>query len=577
MFVPMRNYGKFGFINDTPASMLPIGAWNRARNVRFKGNYIERVLEPETIDEVPSVDPAGGFPENVLWGQQFYNGSQVKIAIATATDLYVISDDRTTWDVATRDSGPYNVPDENGYWQSFAWANTVVFNNGVDIPQVWNPDTGLFVDLPRWGLITDDDGTEDFDTEARCRVMVPYKSYLVAINIVQQALPEGERVQPNTVWWSDSLTTPNLWEDLGYNPWDYASPEVLANKNLVGLEDGPLQWAATLGEGLMLYCSSSTTQMLFMGGGAVMDFRRLFEYGCAGIYGASEFKNYHLVVASDVIYIQDGNSVTQIAEDRVRDWFYRNVKNIENTCRTVTDYSAREVIIQFDASPDEFMSNAPDPARLGLVYNYEDDNFSVIDAMVDRDQLYRVNCMVYGLDLNEAGEVGDIWDNATLEWDQYGDIRWDQLQGGVTTPAVKVSMFWIADSGIYRANQLSTAAPNKTYMVRKTNMDLDEMNPQLTTNLWKHLRQVYPHIIGKGLMLARFGWSPNLEQEPTWGAWHEYNLRDEDADPDNTVPADVKIDTRTTGRYMAIEFNFDGIYDMRFSGADADVLPVYGR
>lgn len=576
MFVPMRDYGKYGFINDTPASMLPIGAWSRARNVRFRGNYIERALEPDIVDEVAALPRRGTrvLPDNVLWGQQFFDGQNVRFAVGTADALYVVANDETNWIDATRDTGAYTTPDD-GYWQSFAWGNTVVFNNGVDIPQVFNPTTQKFVDLPRWGIITKDDGTEDFDSQARARVLVPYKSFLVALNVSEITTAALED-QPNTVWWSDSLGSPDLWLDPGYNPWDYNSAENLGGKNQVGLEDGPLQWAATLGEGLMLYNSTSCTQMLFIGGTFVMDFRRMFEYGCAGLYCATEYANYHYVVASDVMYIHDGNSVTQIAEDRVRDWFYRNVRNVETTCRTVTDYSAREVIIYFDAEPDEYVTNAPSPTKLGLVYNYEDNNFTVIDAAVDRENnLYPVNCMVYGLDLGQFSEVGDTWDDSILAWDNNGELRWDQFQGGADSKAIKVSMFWLTNSGLYRANQLSTAAPNKSYFVQKTNMDLNELDQSLTTNLWKHLKQVYPHIVGKGTMEARYGWSPNLEFAPTWGEYLPYKMLDEDLPTDTT--ADVKIDTRTTGRYLAIEYRFNGVEVMRFSGADMDVLPIYGR
>lgn len=577
MFVPMRNYGKFGFVSDTPASMLPIGAWSMVRNVRFTGNYIERRLEPDMLDEVdggaPLVNPRA-YPGGVMWGQQFYDGTIVRLVVATATELWMINSDATQWVNVTRASGNYTTP-ADGFWTSFAWGNTVVFNNGTDIPQVYHPGQAKFIDIPRWGLITADDGTPDYDTQARARILVPYKSFIVACNFTE-TLQSGFLEQQNTVWWSDGFQTPNLYDDLGYNPWDYNASTNLSGKNPIGLEDGPIQWAATLGEGLMIYNSSSTTQMLFSGGGFVMDFRRLFDYGCVGIYGAAEFLNYHYVVGPDVQFVHDGNTVKQVAEDRVRDWFYRNVRNLESTVRVSTDYTNREVIVQFDVTPDENISNASDPHRLGLVYNYDDDNYSVIDAAVDRGAgLDSVNCMVYGLDIGRVSEVGQDWDASTLSWDSNGALRWDQLQGGAASQSVRVSMFWITPNGLYRANQLSTASPNKQYYVRKTNMDLDELNPALTTNLWKHLRQVYPHIIGKGMMRARFGWSPNLEIYPTWGPWSDFRLLDEDLPL--TQQSDVKIDCRTTGRYLAVEYNFNDIKAMKFSGADMDVMPVYGR
>ncbi|MGL4565299.1 MAG: hypothetical protein ACRCVD_08385, partial [Halioglobus sp.] len=184
MFVPMREYGKYGFINDTPASMLPIGAWSRARNVRFRGGYIERALEPVLVDETTTDSAVFALPDGIMWGQQFFDGQSVRFAIATPTSIYVSGSGPTVWNDATRASGPYTTPPD-GYWQSFAWGNTVVFNNGVDVPQVFDPASERFVDFPRWGIITGTDGTPDVDTGARCRVLVPYKAFLVALNVIE--------------------------------------------------------------------------------------------------------------------------------------------------------------------------------------------------------------------------------------------------------------------------------------------------------------------------------------------------------------------------------------------------------
>jgi hypothetical protein len=567
MFVPMRQYGKYGFVSDSPASTLPIGAWSGARNVKFRGGYIERVYEPTRIDQEPAPGQQS-IPTGAMWAQQFFDSQVVRFIVATRTGLYLSGvDGPTTWLDVTRSSGPYTTPAvvDGGYWQSFAWGSTVVFNNGVDIPQVFDPVGNRFVDLPKFGIITTDDGTPDHDTNLRCRALIPYKAFLVALNCYEDGVD-----RPNTVWWSDTYTTPNLWEDPGYNPWDYNSATNNGGQNQVGLEDGPLQWGATLGEGLMVYATTSCTQMLFVGGPNVMDFRRLFEYGCAGIYCATEFMNAHYVVSGDVMYVHDGNSVKQIAEDRVRDWFYRNVRNLERSCRTVTDYTQREVIIYFDTVNSDGVTNPPSPHRLALVYNYEDDNYTVLDAVVDGGGgLFAVNCMLPGLDLGLFTEVGQTWDLQVGTWNTQEEKRWGQLQGDSGSRAINVVIYWLSDTGLYKAYDNSVPNNNKSYMVRITNVDLDELDPKLTTNLWKHIRQVYPHIIGEGTMRARFGWSPNLAFEPTWGEWIDYILKGDGTN--------VKLDCRTTGRYLAIEYDFRLVNAMRFSGADFDVLPVYGR
>ena len=44
-FIPMRNFGGPGVIQDTPSEALPIGTWSDALNVRFVGGHITKMLE----------------------------------------------------------------------------------------------------------------------------------------------------------------------------------------------------------------------------------------------------------------------------------------------------------------------------------------------------------------------------------------------------------------------------------------------------------------------------------------------------------------------------------------------------
>lgn len=567
--VPLRGMGKVGFIADIPQGDTPPQAWGLVRNVRFEGPYISKRLEPFPIEPpLPASD--------IIWGDQFFDGTIVRFVAASRTKLYLLSADGANWVDVTRASGDYTTP-ADGYWQSFPWGNTVVFNNGVDIPQVYSFTTGTFVDLPRWGIVSDQNGNNDpgFDTGLRARVLVPTRNFLVAFNLTwSDPFAENFFDDTNRVWWSDAYKTPKLWEDPGYLTWDYSDPTTLAGQNLVGLEDGPLQWAAQLGSDLVLYTSTSAHNMQLIGDvDSPFVFLRLFNYGCIGLYGAVEYNNRHYVVSENSHYVHDGSTVVQIADDRVQNWFYAAVKNLEGSVRLVNDTIEHEILIQFDAKPDLTLlpGGAPDPTRLALVYNYKDDNYSVIDMMAEKNgALVRVECAIVGLDLQRSTPIGGTWDDAVGVWDDQSET-WQSLSGAATSDTVRTSTFWLTNDTAYRANQSAQSSPLKSYLVRKQNMNLDELFAEATSNFWLHISQMYPHMVGEGIMRVRAGWSPDLETPPVWGPYKEYNLGDA------FTPADYKIDFRQTGRYLALEMRFEDISVMRLSGADTDLKITYGR
>jgi len=320
MFIPLRKFGAYGVVSDTMGESLPIGTWSDALNVRFTGIELQKMLEPVLEAEFT--------PSGAVWFQPWSDGLSSHMAVATSTNLYMwqANDaDSGAFLLATRDSGTYN---ESGHWQSFEWGDTVIFNNGKDIPQIYDPGIGKFKDLPNWGIIS---SAEDLtfnadptkDTGARCKVLLPYKNFLVALGT-----SEGQ-FSPNTVWWSDATSLSTYKEGLGdlKGPpsWDYESPSTLSGKQEIGVGEGELTWGATLNENLIIYSLASATAMQAVGGTQVMSFRRLFNKGAASLHCAAEFNNRHFVVSRDQLYVHDGSTVQLIAKDRVEDEFFKRL------------------------------------------------------------------------------------------------------------------------------------------------------------------------------------------------------------------------------------------------------------
>ena len=351
MFIPLRDFGKYGVIHDTMDDALPVGVWSDARNVRFSGLEIEKMLEPEIERSLDSIT------ELPRWFEQWSSSSSTYVAVATDTSLYILESDGSgpsTWRVA-------GTGYQAGKWQSFEWGDTVIFNNGRDIPQIYDYGTGTFVDLPYWGIISTGEEAADptlaptRDTNLRAEVLVPYKSFLVALNVT-----ENGKKKPNTVWWSGASDLATFSTEINGPPdWDYEDPGSLSGKSEVGLGEGGITAAVVLNENLIIYTDTSATAMTFTGGSLVMGFRRLFGKGAAGIHCVAEFDNAHFVVSRDQIYLHDGSTVRQIAQDRVEDEFFKRVgaggrfgdaNALFNDFQVIQNPDRKEIYVIFDAN-----------------------------------------------------------------------------------------------------------------------------------------------------------------------------------------------------------------------------------
>lgn len=328
--IPLRNFGELGVIQDTPSESLRINAWSDALNVRFTGGQIEKVLESDNfitdIDGRPTAPFTGAECVFMLPWQDAFSTYLMAVFRNNSTEqdtVYRWNQTKAVPDASSpvdweKIGGPY----PSGVWQGFEWGETFIVNNGSTAPQIWDDSIGSLIDLPSWGLISDANdianGLEpSVDTKARCRVLIPLKNFLVAVNVT-----ESGSFQPNKVWWSDPAAAANV----NFAPsWDYESPSTLSGQSEVGIGQGNIVTACALNDNLIIYTDADATAMSFVGGSFVMGFRRLFNKGAAGINSVCEFNNRHFVIARDQIYIHDGSKPELIAQDRVEREFFKRI------------------------------------------------------------------------------------------------------------------------------------------------------------------------------------------------------------------------------------------------------------
>ena len=113
-FAPLRDWGKYGIVHDTPAEALPVGVWSNGRNVRFTGIHMEKmqegILESSFYD---NEEPPNYLLDNqVLWMQGWSDGLSSYVVVFTQAKAWFLSrgdaEDPGTWLEATRESGDYS-------------------------------------------------------------------------------------------------------------------------------------------------------------------------------------------------------------------------------------------------------------------------------------------------------------------------------------------------------------------------------------------------------------------------------------------------------------------------------------
>ena len=525
MYVQSGPLGVVGLVPDQPEQIIPVGGWTEGLNLRFNDGYVERIREPDSIISTEA-------SQSGEWLQLYEDDNGPRVVYASEGKLYRLNLTGDAWeDVTNTTIGTY----ADGEWQSFQYGTSVVFNNGVNPPQILYANTAEFRDLPNWGVLTS--GT----VTVTCRSIRPYRDYMVAVDCTI----DGVR-SPNAVWSSGPALIDNVTQDSEMPSWDYESPASLSVLNYVGVEDGPLIDGKELSNNFILYTGTSGHQMQLVGGTFIFSFRRVLDYGLIGVGAVADFNNFHFCVGPSTLYIHDGSSVRQIADARVQDSFFRGLANFDGIkCEENLEF--KEIHTLFNSVS----------GRGYLVYNYKDDNWTIGQAEVEGDEC---RCMSYG---TRADFNNETWDSIATTW-AAENRSWSQMNKGID--AVQRAMYWLTDGALHEAEVLNSSDTQKQYYIARGGLDFSSLDASMTTEKSKTLDGVIPHINGQALTQFTFSYSDNLNTASVSSDIATY-------DPVNNY----KVDTRINGRWLGIRMDLISDGDWRLSSMDYDLEVPYDR
>lgn len=376
--------GQLGIIKDVPPEELPPHAWSDGDNVRFEDGKIVRTPGAQQVFGTPSGAP--------YWLMPVHTPTQVFWVYANLTDLFG-TDGSTHAELTRAVGGDYGTL-ERELWNGGMFSGIPVITNGVDVPQYWaSPSlSNDFANLANW------------PSTARCRIIKPYKTFLVAMNVTKSSTQFG-----NLVKWS-APASPGAVP----SSWDETDPTTLAGEVEIGDDTpGVIQDGLVLRDTFIIYKDNAVWGMQFIGGQSVFRFYPIFT--TSGILTTHCVKairkgTMHIVATGDDIVVHDGQNIDSILDKRWKKFLRNNLSASQfDKSFMVINQAKDEAWFCFSAG-----STWPDMA---LVWNWTDNTLTSRDLPADTIHM-------------DAGPVqpgGDPWDADSGTWDSDSSV-WDLLQ-----------------------------------------------------------------------------------------------------------------------------------------------------
>lgn len=323
-----------GLVKDTNSELLPSDplVWTEANNIRFKDGSVCKITGSDSVLTVPTA------PYYITVTD---DGQKSQIIACGQNKIYAYYSG--TWNDITNASSDYSNFTNN--WQHTTLNSFPVFNNGVNRPQAWTqlePSVKL-TDLEGWPLSN------------TCSVIRSFKAYLIAGNIVENAV-----VYPTRVRWSGSALPGQL-------PTTWDETDVTNDAGYIDLSDsvGAIIDMKVLGDNLLIYKQRSTYLMMYIGGNNIFTVKQVFNnVGAMTKDCIAEIDGRHLVLTTDDVILTDGNSYKSIIDGKLRKYLFSVInKQALNACYITPFYKFSEVWVCVPTGSSKI-------ANVAYIYNY---------------------------------------------------------------------------------------------------------------------------------------------------------------------------------------------------------------
>ena len=515
--VPVRQLGQVGIIKDRDPYDLPPNAFSDGNNVRIVDGKIGKATG--WVTEIEEADDALLSGETIrLTGGYFLEGSNTDILI---TDTKVLQYNGAAFADVTPTAG---IP-AGGDWQIEQIGNSLIINNVLSVPFVLHPGDTQFAPFANW------------PADLRAKQIKPYQGFLIALGV-----QDGGADRPYLVKWSDALDPSSNIDP----SWDETDPTTLAGENPLIDSLGPLVGMEQLGSALVLYTRNGSFLMQYIGGQLVFSFRPLFrDGGLLNVNSVTEYRGRHIVVGQTTIYAHDGNQMRSISDGRWTKAFYSDLTD----ARSVFVYKHEprdEVWICYTNASQVEGENLS--ANRCLIYNVLYDGWTPQDL----PGLTRITtCPLFPDNVVTWDNIQGSWDDLSQTWNTVSPEYEDRAPLGTSSQ----------NNRVYRMDiNFTQDSANMVSFLTQDKLDLDEILSSGASGV-KMINRIYPQMDGTGdIVTLQTGISFSPQTGVRWGRIKSFDIE-----------SAYKIDTRQTGRYLAIKVRSEGSGAWLLTGWDLDI------
>jgi hypothetical protein len=351
MKTEVTGLGDIGLITDRNAYDVPPNAWDAMTNVRCKNGHIEPM---DGYDDVTAEAHTGS--TNVV---RYHEVARVQKGDVTYFVMPYDSNDDGAANkiVSARESVVNDISRVGGYngagpWSACSFNGLVVLNNGSNAPQ--------YTDGVATCANMQHGGSSSWGTDYDARRIVPYREYLMALDIT-----DGSTEYSQMVHWS-APAAPGAMP----TTWDHTSASSGSRRIVLAETPGRVVDGLPLGETMVIYKEDAVHVLRWVGGTFV--FKADIMTSSRGIYAAGcvvDIGGKHIVLGDGMLYEHQLGETVDILKGRAAESLFSQIDE-DNYHRTFLAHNKHESEVWI-CYPG-IGSTWPDQC---LVYNYRESTF----------------------------------------------------------------------------------------------------------------------------------------------------------------------------------------------------------
>lgn len=508
--IPITNITEGGTVRDVEPWALPPEAFNRVDNMRFNNGALVSVGGYAAVFDPPTVDP--------IWLMPVRTPLDYFWVYASLAKVYCVDAANTHTNITRTIGGDYAATLDIG-WTGGVLNTIPVLNNGVDVPQMWDPALAAtaLAPLTAW------------PAGYTARALRPFKNYLVALDITKS----GTRY-PQLVLWSHVAAPGDV-----PSSWDVTDPTVDAGELPLAETSGFVIDCLPLRNFNVIYKDDQAWLMQFVGGVSVFRFDRvrattgILGRRCAGAFELEGRGEHHFVVGPDDVYVHNGQYAQSVIDQRNRDLLFGELNTSQIGQVHVTINTRRnEAYVLYPSAGNTYCNRC-------AVWNWKMDKWTFRDVP-------SVSFSASGI--ISPSTAPTTWSADTETWDS-DFSRWDESPYSSVVPGVLLGVPGAARK-LYKLDEGGTAAGSSLVArAERTGLAIagvDRANrPIVDTNVRKLVTEIWPRIAAAtGTQIDIYvGKQDNLREPVSYFGPYSF-----------TVGVDNFVTPLVEGRYLAIRF-----------------------